>query len=133
MERSILGKILLLFRYWTNHGRSRPLNLKLNWFRLSRLQFFINNNLICILGRTCYIELQHTSKCNHVVIHFTKFLPYSVPLWRHSALLGGTTSSQCEGYNLQIFILPTLVPHLEIMGGPCRHYNIMLSFLSIGL
>ena len=30
-EWSNLGKILLLFGYWSNHGRSRPLNSKLNW------------------------------------------------------------------------------------------------------
>ena len=30
-----LGKILLFFQFWTNHGRSRPLNEKLSWFRLN--------------------------------------------------------------------------------------------------
>ena len=43
----ILGKILLLFGYWTNHGRSRPLNSKSNWFRLNVILLFYRWETSC--------------------------------------------------------------------------------------
>ena len=32
-----IGQNIIIFQFWTNHGRSRPLNEKLSWFRLTTI------------------------------------------------------------------------------------------------
>ena len=50
-----MAKIILSFRFWTNHGRLRPLNNKLNWnglmiyFRMNDFAYFTKSENLKIL------------------------------------------------------------------------------------